>query len=143
MELLKLREARDKAGLDQHQVGKLIQRHATEISTYENGRAVPTVEDICRLEFALGVRLDWDEPEDNEQRRQFIANMTSLCTRFPIVSVLTLATKSLKEETPGKLLATYCEIHKRMDGESDVQVNIAPPPDPLYPAGDGYPKSPD
>ena len=137
MEILKLREARDKAGLDQHQVGKLIQRHATEISTYENGRAVPTVEDICRLETALGVRLDWDESEDNDQRREFIQNMNCLCKRFPVVSVLTLAMKSVKEPVPGELLSKYCTIYKRMDGEGDVQVNLVNPPGgpPLYPTG--------
>jgi len=135
MEILKLREARDKAGLDQHQVGKLIQRHATEISTYENGRNVPTIEDILKLEVALGVRLDWDEPNDNAERIQFIQNFNCLCKRFPVVSVLQLAMKSVKEEIPGTLLSTYCKIYKTMDGKGDVQVNIAPPEDPLYPAG--------
>ena len=135
MEILKLREARDKAGLDQHQVGKLIQRHATEISTYENGRAVPPVEDIVKLEQALGARLDWNEPEEDEQRMQFIANMNCLCKRYPLQAVLALATKSLKEDNPGSLLTTYCATTRKFDQILANKANESGSGGPLYPGG--------
>ena len=138
-----IKEARLRCNMKQSDLAGALGRNTYEISNYENDINIPTIPDIVKLETLLGTRLNFDEPVDSPGRIQFLHNFSCLCRRFPMVSVLALAMKSAKEDNPGELLSTYCKIYKTMDGKGDVQVNIAPPPDPLYPAGDGYPKSPD
>jgi transcriptional regulator with XRE-family HTH domain len=55
----RLRELRDKRGLSQTDLGKLVNVHYTHIGRYEAGRAKPTAATLQSLAEALGVTTDF------------------------------------------------------------------------------------
>lgn len=55
---LKLKEARQKRGLKQSELGDLINMHQTRISEYENGRVTPPLDKLVELAQILDVTLD-------------------------------------------------------------------------------------
>lgn len=55
---LKLKEARQKRGLKQSELGELVNMHQTRISEYENGRVTPPLEKLVELAQILDVTLD-------------------------------------------------------------------------------------
>ena len=55
----RLRTAREKRGLRQHDLGKRARIHATAISHFETGNRKPSLGNICRLADALDVTTDY------------------------------------------------------------------------------------
>lgn len=56
---LKLRELRKNSNLTQEQVGKILNMTQSTYQTYENNRAVPTLENLIKLADYYNVSLDY------------------------------------------------------------------------------------
>lgn len=55
----RLKEAREKAGLSQNELGKRVDSTRDTVRSYERGYRIPTLTIIAKIAAVLNVSLDW------------------------------------------------------------------------------------
>lgn len=106
-----LKELRNQLGVTQSEVAQKISVSVPAYSTYENGQAVPCVEDMILLEREFGQKIEWNDTINIEDKAEIMEALTSLAESYPLSAVLIFAQRNLKEGIrngkPGKIITFY------------------------------------
>lgn len=100
----RLRLARDRAGLSQAQVAKMLQMHRPSITEIEAGRRNVTAEELTQLAKIYSVRVGWltSEPQDNATDKIELAARELSKLKPCDVDLLMDLLKSLRSEPESK-----------------------------------------
>lgn len=116
-----LKELRSQRGLNQSDLAKKINTSVPAISMYENGQAVPCIEQMLILEREFGQRIAWEDSIDANEKAEIIRSLTTLAECYPLTAVLTFAQKNLREgirvKNPGMLINFYAEVARKLNIE--------------------------
>ena len=109
-----LKQLRTKLGATQSEVAKKINTSVPAYSLYENGQAVPCVEDMILLEREFSQPILWHDNIEAQEKAEIMQALTLLSEHYPLSSVLLFAQKALKEGTragkPSVLILHYANV---------------------------------
>jgi transcriptional regulator with XRE-family HTH domain len=119
--MLTLKEIRSQLGVNQAEVARKINVSVPAYSTYENGQAVPCVEDMLILEREFGQKIEWNDTINSEDKARIMHSLTILSESYPLSAVLIFAQKYLKEGVkigrPGPFINFFAEASKELNIE--------------------------
>jgi transcriptional regulator with XRE-family HTH domain len=123
-----LKQLRTYLGLNQPEVAKKINVAVSTYSLYENGQAIPCVEDMIILESNFDQRIKWADSITKEDKRQIMEALTSLSENYPLTAVLNFAQKALRDGIragkPNVIISHYDKVSKNMDIEPLLPTDI-------------------
>lgn len=93
-----LKELRNKLGVTQWEFAKKINVSVSQYSLYENGQAVPDVEDMIILEREFGQKIEWPDNISFKDKLEMMQLLTSLAESYPLSAVLIYGQKKLREK---------------------------------------------
>ena len=108
-----LKEIRSRLGINQSEVARIINVSVPQYSTYENGQAIPCVEDMIILERQFGQKIEWNDTVNPDDKSEIMKSLTTLSESYPLSAVLIFAQKYLREGIkigrPGRLINLFAE----------------------------------
>ena len=119
-----LKEVRTRLGLSQSDIARQLNATIPAVSNYENGQTLPAVEDMILLERSFSQRLLWDESISPADKQEIIRGLTTLMEKYPVSSVLTFASKALREGQrmgkPAGLITFYVNVSRGLEEEEPL-----------------------
>lgn len=106
-----LKELRLNANLSQSEVAALIKVQHPQISNYEAGISLPSIEEAVILEKQFGQRIDFKETLPPNRKFQTVQALIELSERFPLPMVLEFAARVYRREIePDTLIIHYASL---------------------------------
>ena len=109
-----LKEVREETGIKATEIANKVGCTTSALSSYESGSIVPPLEDLILINQEFNYQFNWSENIREEHKQNIVENMARLSTIFPIQSVLTFASKSIRSDMrygdPGKLLDWWTQV---------------------------------
>lgn len=117
--MLTIKELRSRLGVNQGEIARKINVAVSQYSLYENGQAIPPVEDMLILQKAFGQKVEWNDTVNSEDKARIMQSLTILSESFPLSAVLIFAQKYLREGVkigrPGQFINFYAEASEEFN----------------------------
>lgn len=120
MGTMKLKDARIRMGANLSEVANKLSVSVPTLCNYENGAALPTIEDMVNAENLFNKKLDWSLSEtiDGEARQTIISAFNALSQRYPLQAVLNFMLRSIKSDQksgkPDRMISYYASRSYRI-----------------------------
>jgi transcriptional regulator with XRE-family HTH domain len=102
-----LKETRMAAGRNQTYVGERINKPQDIISGYENGTALPYLEDMLKLEGHFHRRIEWKEDLIPTTKHEVIQALIELTESYPLEAVLSFGLRAIRGDDFEAYIAHY------------------------------------
>jgi len=93
-----LKQIRQDLGVNAGEAAQRINAHASQYSLYENGQALPPLEDMVLLEREFSQRIDWKDEVDEADKAEIVNHIARLAEHYPLSTVLLFVQRSLKAD---------------------------------------------
>jgi transcriptional regulator with XRE-family HTH domain len=103
-----LKELRTEKGLRQADIAELLKISVPQVSNYESGISLPTLEEMIILERHFGKRINWLDDRTRAERDTVVQSLIELYERYPLEAVSEFAGRMYRRERhPDKMILTY------------------------------------
>ncbi len=109
-----LREVREKNGLLQSDVAKLINTYTSVISTFESETALPDLEQAIILEKEFNTRIAWKDDLSPRAKHEVVQSVIELCEKYPLPMVAEFFARVYRRnQSPENFILHYAEVTNR------------------------------
>ncbi len=111
--MAQLKDVRKQLGVNQSEIARYLGVSTTMVSFYENGQAIPDLENISSLERSFDEHLEFEDIITEEDKPRVIEALTSLMRYYPISAVLAYANNlchcGREEGNPAEIIVNFAQ----------------------------------